>query len=324
MIKPIFIISLPRSGSTLLQTLMASHPDIATAPETWLLLPIASIDPDDRYKVRVYSNYSWRHTRVAISDFVKLLPGEREYFINAIREFVLKLYASAASGDSEFFLDKTPRYYLIIDFLAEVFPDAKFIILLRHPLDVLSSIITTWGGDRLHITHWAVDLFGGPFYLKEGYEKYASRSLIVKYEELVAEPDRVIKEVDAFLGLEHVDRTLQNLEWKANVGRMGDQKIKRKQTITSGSIGRWKRILSTFVRKRYASKYVQYLGQDVLQFYGLDEKNLLREVDALPPRWENTIDDTLALLLSTGGRFFAVKVLNEQWKEGIWTSELLN
>jgi len=48
-----------------------------------------------------------------------------------------------------FFLDKTPRYYFIIPELKNVFPEAKFIILLRNPLAVLSSILNTWFQNNL-------------------------------------------------------------------------------------------------------------------------------------------------------------------------------
>ena len=48
MTRPLFILSLPRSGSTLLQRVLANHPDVATTPEPWVLLPMVygHTDPD--------------------------------------------------------------------------------------------------------------------------------------------------------------------------------------------------------------------------------------------------------------------------------------
>ena len=38
-VRPVFLLSLPRSGSTLVQRLLASHPEVATAAEPWVMLP---------------------------------------------------------------------------------------------------------------------------------------------------------------------------------------------------------------------------------------------------------------------------------------------
>ncbi|MBT8101022.1 MAG: sulfotransferase, partial [Gammaproteobacteria bacterium] len=40
MLRPVFLLSLPRSGSTLLQRMLMTHPAISSVPEPWLLLPI--------------------------------------------------------------------------------------------------------------------------------------------------------------------------------------------------------------------------------------------------------------------------------------------
>ena len=47
-IRPLFLLSLPRSGSTLVQRVLARSPQIATASETWLLMPFLAATPTSR------------------------------------------------------------------------------------------------------------------------------------------------------------------------------------------------------------------------------------------------------------------------------------
>ena len=69
--RPLFLLCLPRSGSTLVQRVLASHAEIATVSEPWLLLPLL-------YSIRehgIRAEY-WHQTAAqAIADFIEELPG---------------------------------------------------------------------------------------------------------------------------------------------------------------------------------------------------------------------------------------------------------
>ena len=140
MIKPIFIFSLPRSGSTLLQNLLMNHPSISSVTEPWILLPLIYINKDEG----VLSEYSHRTSKMAIQNLIENLPQKNDDFNSELREFMLNLYQKLSSSKAKYFLDKTPRYFLIIDEIQQLFPESKFIFLFRHPLDILSSILLTW------------------------------------------------------------------------------------------------------------------------------------------------------------------------------------
>ena len=65
--------------------------------------------------------------------------------------YVHTQYASDSDSDSIYFLDKTPRYYLILKELEQVFPDAKFIFLFRNPVQIYASMLSTWGKDTFKV-----------------------------------------------------------------------------------------------------------------------------------------------------------------------------
>ena len=64
---PIFIISLPRSGSTLLQRILTSHESVASASEPWLLLPL--IEMIGSKNIESCANYSKLTSQLAAVDF---------------------------------------------------------------------------------------------------------------------------------------------------------------------------------------------------------------------------------------------------------------
>ena len=71
---PLFLFSLPRSGSTLAQRILAAHGGIATTSEPWILLPYLYTLRDNG----IYAEYNHRSLISAIEDFYEMLPGGRE------------------------------------------------------------------------------------------------------------------------------------------------------------------------------------------------------------------------------------------------------
>src|SRR4051794_32906956 len=120
-----FIISLPRSGSTLLQRLLAGHPRIKTVGEPWLALPFA-------YALREHGargEYGHRSMALGLSEFVNALPGGTATYYREAGQMLARLHAAFPADGHDWFLDKTPRYFLILDELLAMFPAGKFIVL---------------------------------------------------------------------------------------------------------------------------------------------------------------------------------------------------
>lgn len=278
-ITPVFIFSLPRSGSTLLQRIIAAHPDVETVAEPWLLLaPVYALRSSG-----VRAEYSHATLSHAIRDFCDQLQNGKKDYLDALRMWVLDLYQRASKGQPRYFVDKTPRYSLIVDEIIEAFPEGKFIFLWRNPLAVSASMIETWGGGRWNLYKFEVDLYDGLANLTEASVVYKERSITSRYEELVSDPEGQVKRVFGFLGLNGTREAIARFNDVRFDGRMGDPTGPMKfHGISSGSLDAWKSTLRNPVRKAWARRYLRWIGKDRLNVMGYDLQDLQASIEATP------------------------------------------
>ena len=144
--KLIFIVSSPRSGSTLLQRMVASHSKIHTHPEPHLITPLSYLGFYDTVDKAPYDHIN---AAQAMREFVEELPQGEEDYLDALRAYASTIYGRVLGPTGkEYFLDKTPAYALVLPFLTKLYPDAKYIVLTRHPLSILHSYVHSFfGGD---------------------------------------------------------------------------------------------------------------------------------------------------------------------------------
>ena len=136
--KVFFVAGPPRSGSTLLARMLGSHSKIYSRPEPHLLTPLAHLG----YYAKVEkAPYDAVLAAESVREFVNDLPGREQDYIDACRAYTDTLYHRMLSRhpDALLFLDKTPAYSLVLDFMAKIYPRAKHVLLTRHPLAVFSS-----------------------------------------------------------------------------------------------------------------------------------------------------------------------------------------
>src|SRR5262249_26222249 len=130
-----------------------------------------------------------------------LLPGGRSEYLTAIRDFLGRLYASAA-GDKPYFLEKTPRYHLIAEDLRELFPDAKPIFLWRNPVAIAASMIESWNRGHWNLDVHAIDLFRGIESLTDAFRQTDGNAISVQYERLVSDSEAELAQLYEWLGLD--------------------------------------------------------------------------------------------------------------------------
>ena len=140
----IFLISQPRSGSTMFQLMLSGHPDIATTSEPWIALhPFFALKEHG-----IDARYNARLAREALKEFLTQTVLNETFYKVQVSHFLNAFYQKAMKHQGKkYFFDKTPRYYLIIVELMETFFDTRFIFLVRHHLAVLNSIMKTWVKD---------------------------------------------------------------------------------------------------------------------------------------------------------------------------------
>ncbi len=289
MIQPVFVLSLPRSGSTLVQRVLGAHPRIGTAAEPWLLLPHA-------YALRergVAAEYTQPVAARAIREFVTGLPGGEDTYWAALRAFALDLYEGAAGPGATHFLDKTPRYHFITPELFRMFPDAKVIFLWRNPLAVVASIVDTWCKGAWNVDRWQGDL-DGIERLVAAREEHADRSLAVNFESLVGEPHTAWPRIFDYLELPFDPELLNAFSGVHLAGSMGDPTgVQRYRELSTEPLDKWKATLGHPWRKRWCRAYLDRIGPERLAAMGYDADELRGQLDDLPSTPRRAVSDVV-------------------------------
>ncbi len=156
--KPVFIVSAPRAGSTLLFETLAATPQLATlgGEAHWLVEGFPELRPG---APGVDSN---RLTAEHCS----------EHIVGRIRDQIAERLAPGR------FLEKTPKNSLRIPFFDRAFPDARFIFLWRDPRQNLSSIMEAWRSGK-YVTYPQLPDWDGPWslLLPPGWRSLRGKSL---------------------------------------------------------------------------------------------------------------------------------------------------
>jgi hypothetical protein len=249
----------------------------------------------------------------AIREFAASLPNGLDDYRAEVRELALRLYGRAA-GEGRYFLDKTPRYHLIIDDLFQLFPDARFVFLWRNPLAVTASIVETWAKGRWSVQRWHVDLFDGVANLAAGFETHADRAVAVRFEDLVEDPLAAWPRVFEQLDLEFDESFLSTFGELRLPGRMGDPTgQERYRDLNLEPIDKWKATLRSPVRKRWSKEYLRWIGQERLALMGYDLDALLAEVGSVPTSLRRTGSDVIR-----GAEWWADRVGRERAARLMW------
>jgi tetratricopeptide (TPR) repeat protein len=216
---PVLIVGMPRSGTTLVEQILSSHREIGAAGEL---------------------SY-WTDRRIlAGAAFTGSLPPAELH--RAAEDYLALL--RAAAPDSLRVTDKMPANFLVLGLVHLALPMARVIHCRRDPADTCLSIWSTPFGNPLDFAHDRSDLV---FY----YEQYARlmahwrevipphRLLEIDYERLVAEPERVTRDMIDFCGLEWDDACLRHERNEHVI--MTPSLWQARQPVYRDAVARWRR-----------------------------------------------------------------------------------
>lgn len=202
-----FVVGSERSGTTMLRAILDSHPDLAVPPESYFFLPLVR----NRSAFEIGSS-------VAVDNLVGYLernPSFREWGLSVedvrrawdpppvdVPEALRRLYGCYSAERAAMHVgDKTPHHVRVMPEIAEAFPEARFVHLIRDGRDVAASLsgvhfgpssfaeaAATWR-ENVRIGHDAGPSLGSRRYLE------------VRYEALVADPAAELVGICSFLGV---------------------------------------------------------------------------------------------------------------------------
>jgi len=206
---PFFIVGSPRSGTTMLFLMLDSHPEVAVPPESHFIPSVwrrrgrygseGKIEDPGLFVSDLARDPQFRHWNLPPDLVAGQLGSGPAPTISGGIDAVFRAYART-QGKAQWG-DKTPEYVRHIPLLDNLFPEARFIHLIRDGRDVALSIIAL---KRLHhraataAYFWARDIRCGR---SAGMSLGPSRYFELHYEDLVGAPRDVMQQICAFLDL---------------------------------------------------------------------------------------------------------------------------
>jgi uncharacterized protein (TIGR03032 family) len=249
LVRPVFIVSPPRSGTSLLFETLARSPDLVTigGESHQVIESVPGLHPAAR---------DWASNRLEAADATDaVVEALAAGFVGQARD----RDGVMVGGDGPVrLLEKTPKNALRVPFLAAAFPEASFVYLYRDPRETISSMLDAWRSGRF-VTYRDLPGWGGPpwsLLLTPGWREFVGRPLVeivaaqwatttttllddlaavdpgrwcvASFDRLVAKPQEEAERLCAFLGV-GLDQALP------------DQLPPSRHTLTSPQPEKWRR-----------------------------------------------------------------------------------
>jgi hypothetical protein len=248
---PFFIVGKDRSGTTMLR-LILDRSSVAIPPESMFLVDFEPVRRagglDDHTAATAFLRRVWEHPRVRVwgitGDPPAVPPGltNAEAYRFAV-EAPFRAYAQA--NEKERWADKTPLYLAHVQELAQVWEDARFVVLVRDGRDVALSLVgvpfgpnNVWAAARF----WARGIDLG----QDAEKRLGDRVLTVRYEDIVTDPGTHVQRLCEFLGLDF-DGDMLAIEQTDSSKVLKDQAgwfTNVWAGINQSAVGKWKKEMS--------------------------------------------------------------------------------
>ena len=237
---PIFIVGLPRSGSTLIEQILASHSMVEGTAELPFLGKIAG------------SIGRYRPDSVLFPEAVK--DFRKQDWLAYGKQYI-EMSGAHRSTSAPYFTDKLPNNFPLVGLMHLILPNAKIINARRHPIDCcLGNYKQLWGKGQ----HFTYDVFELAEYYKE-YHKIMThwhdvlpgKVLDVHYEETVLDLENQVRKILDYCGLPFEEQCIRYYETQRAIRTASSEQVR--QPIYKGALGRW----------RYYEKDLEYWQEEL-------------------------------------------------------------
>jgi hypothetical protein len=253
-IKPFFIVSAGRSGTTLLRKKLLNSQDLHIPPESDDFIPGGALhfirrnkdgwekliqDILAQFQQQAFSRY-WNMDISRVGELLQNVPPENRSYAKLIDT----LYRFAGSEDKpalRLWGDKTPYLIFRLEWLRRVFPGARYIHLFRDGRAVAHSMIKKQNYDP----HKAAMRWKDSIRMFHIHRKIVKPEQIleIKYENFVRDPADTLTKIYGFLGLDFHESLLSDVNYD-----LGDDILPHHEglhkPVTTASVDRWRRDMS--------------------------------------------------------------------------------
>jgi hypothetical protein len=265
--EPVFIVGVPRSGTTLLQSLLCNTDYYFPIPETHFFsraalgMPGKNLSHENKKEIL---RILYKKSRIRIdSQCLSNLKTKKEIF-----EHIVNIYNR---DNRNTFMEKTPRHALFHLEIKQSYPDARFICMVRDPKNTISSILKI--GKEKEKSAIIFSMLYNKIVKNILAISEEKNVCVVRYEDLTDKPEKTLKNIFQFLKLQYNSKYLADINAPPEIISLHEHWKKNNlliKTIQANDTERWRSVLSEeighlvcFLTKAYAVR----LGYDV--YYNL-------------------------------------------------------
>ena len=237
---PVFLIGFPRSGTTLLDTILRSHPSIDVLEEKPII---------DRYVEKLEKKIESKFENLKLTN-ISLKKEMRNFYFDQRNKYLI-------NSQKSIIIDKMPLNIVYVGEILRFFPKAKFILAIRHPCDcVLSCFMQNFllnhaMANFINLND-AAKMYDLVMNLWQVYiNKFSINFHTIKYEDLVLNFKKSVSNLLNFLDLPWSNEVSEFYKKSQNRGMISTPSYNQvNQPLYSKSIGRWK----NYENELYAAK----------------------------------------------------------------------
>lgn len=349
-----FILGRPRSGTTLLTTLFNAHPNVRIAPEFPILLPLYQrfrrVKDWDEKAIRSFADHLFKKyvfnnrtldnyhldQEAYTNDLLELQhKGTVQDFLKTINYHAFSVYDK---GKTLRIGDKNPLYSIFAKRLLRIFPEAKFICIIRDYRDNFVSI-RKLSELKMEAPVLSLQVYRWKYALREFVrcnKKYPERFRIIRYEDLVTDQERVVRELFGFIGIPYDPSVFQFYQKKEETIDSYKNPLIEKfhgslmNPVNTSRMNLWKKELTPAqvrIADQIAGKYADRFGYErenkafhpglrlkslPMQAYGYLLFRVMYYGSFLPYRLSLWLSTRLLFLVKTYSRFFGKKKAADQ------------
>lgn len=222
----VFLIGAPRSGTTWLQLMLASIPEVVSANETHLFTT---------YMPSLFRG--WDRLRGTARDIGLHHLVTQDEYLASVRDFATQALAAIAARkpDASVILEKTPGHALVWQDIARIFPEALFLHLVRDPRAVIASLLAAkqdWAaGDWVPTRITRACEFWSRHVTSAAAAKTTGRYYEVRYEDL-REP-ATLRGIFSFFGIDRSEEECASI-----ISSYAIDKLRKSEAVAPWSLAR--------------------------------------------------------------------------------------
>ncbi len=264
----IFVLSAPRSGSTLLMRILNATAEVSSRSEPHLIPPLAHLG---HWGCVDQAPYDQLQAQMAIREWTASFSEGEEIYYDACRAYADTLYHKMLQqGGTQYFLDKTPANSLVHSFLTKLYPNAYFIVLTRHPAGIFASYVESFfAGDVNSAVSFNPILARYIPALSAVLRDPPKNTLHVQYEDLVQHPQDNLQRISDFLDIPFQEQALEYTRTDVNKGLGDPIGVKQHSRPVQDSIYRWVEFFhKNPLAKEVLEDQIKAVSDSQLSFFG--------------------------------------------------------